>query len=221
MTIRFNNHSIGILIAAGAAVLLTGCVQRVEETAEYKAACEGPPLGKNIVKRNQALEDGYLLNDRFDCIDKASYAAVKAEHAKYEAANTPEALAKEKAEFAEKRKRHEEELARKEEAEKNASVEAKSDFVFRIVEVNSGTEEELASLASIWPDTAAHIVAERKKGNFRDWSDLSSRVIGMSAAQSIAFASLSGLTVNGKSMEGAAPDAQAAAAYWKRKRQGR
>ena len=218
MAMRINIYSIGMLIAAGIAVMLAGCMKKVEESAEYKAVCEGLHLS-STAKRNQAMEDGYIINKRFDCVDKASYAAVKEERMKYEAANTPEAIAKQKAEFAEKRKRYEEELARKAEVEKNVSVEAESNFVFRIVEVNTATEDELASVASIRPEVAAQIIAARQNGLFHDWYDLVNRVIGMSAAQSVAYASVSGLTVNGKSMEGAPPDERIAAAYWKNRRQ--
>jgi len=40
----------------------------------YAAGCHGPPLG-TVEARNQAMEDGYAINPRYDCIDKKTWEA--------------------------------------------------------------------------------------------------------------------------------------------------
>jgi len=87
-------RSIAVLIVPLA--LLAGCPKGVEESAAYKAACQGPPL-RSVERRNQAMEDGYAINRQYDCIDKASFVDVAEQKAKWEAANTPEAIAQRKA----------------------------------------------------------------------------------------------------------------------------
>jgi acetyl esterase/lipase len=55
------------------ALLLAAC-GRVPNP-EYEAACHGPPLGAE--GRQKALEQGYGINERFDCIDKRSWEEVQ------------------------------------------------------------------------------------------------------------------------------------------------
>src|SRR6185503_4915028 len=40
----------------------------------YAAGCHGPPL-RTVEARNQAMEDGYAINPRYDCIDKKTWEA--------------------------------------------------------------------------------------------------------------------------------------------------
>lgn len=72
------------------------------QRAAYEATCQGPPL-RSATERNQAMEDGYAINAQFDCIDKASFAAVAAEHARWVEANSPEGKARREAEHAQQR----------------------------------------------------------------------------------------------------------------------
>ncbi len=74
----------------------------------------------------------------------------------------------------------------------------------RKVDANLATEAELSTLVS--PATASQIVGERGKRRFAGWPDLVNRVAGLGAAQPAVFASLRGLTVDGQSLQGAAPD---------------
>ena len=92
-------------------LVITGCSPKPEATAGFQAACEGPPLG-SIERRNQAMEDGYGVNRRYDCIDKASFAAVREQRLRWEVANTPEAIARREEEYAEARARYAEQRAR-------------------------------------------------------------------------------------------------------------
>lgn len=62
------------------------------------AVCEGQPL-RTVERRNQAMEDGFEINLRYDCITKQSAEVLAEQKAKWEAANTPEAKAARQAEF--------------------------------------------------------------------------------------------------------------------------
>jgi DNA uptake protein ComE-like DNA-binding protein len=192
--------------------LLAGCSERIEESAAYKATCEGPPLG-NVGRREQAMSDGYYVNGQFDCIEKSSYARVQARKAAQAAWNTPEAIAKRKADrekaIAEDDARAAAEGAA--EAEKRAKAPPQPAFVLRHVDINTATEAELANVPSVGPVVAAQITAARKNGRFKDWADVVHRVVGLSAAQTAAFASMSGLNVDGQSLPGAPPDPPIAA----------
>lgn len=206
-----------LIKCSAALLLLSACSERVEESAAYKAACEGAPL-RNVEEREQALVKGYVINGRYDCIDKASYAAVAAQKAEWEAAHTPEAIAKRQAEFEQRKARDAERHAREAEAEAAAQrAEAKpAAVVLHPVDVNTATEAELAAVISIGPQTAAQIVAERSKHRFADWADVVHRVVALSAAQTAVYASICGLTVNGKSLDGAPPDGAMAAMIQKK-----
>ena len=43
---------------------------------------------------------------------------------------------------------------------------------FAAVEANKATQAELEAISGIGPTISANIVAERKKGDFKDWNDL-------------------------------------------------
>ena len=79
-----------ILLMCSAVV---SCSKKREESSEYIAACQGAPL-KTLEQRTKALEDGYQINDKYDCIDKVSFATVNEQSAKWEAVNSPNAIAK-------------------------------------------------------------------------------------------------------------------------------
>lgn len=80
--------------------------------------------------------------------------------------------------------------------------------VFAAVDANKGTAAELDSIKGIGPALSGKIIDERKKGSFKDWSDLISRVSGIGDA-SAARLSEAGLTVNGQGYKSAAPAAKA------------
>lgn len=64
------------------------------------------------------------------------------------------------------------------------------------VDINKATEAELDSIKGIGPATSQVIVSERKKGDFKDWSDLLLRVKGIGEARATKL-SAEGLTVGG------------------------
>ena len=74
---------------------------------------------------------------------------------------------------------------------------------FAAVDVNKATAAELDSIKGIGPGISAKILDERKKGNFKDWTDLIDRVKGLGEGNAAKF-STEGLTVNGAAFKGAA-----------------
>jgi len=70
------------------------------------------------------------------------------------------------------------------------------------VEANTATQAELETISGVGPAISASIVAERKKGDFKDWNDLLSRVQGV-GDRSAAKLSAGGMTINGKPYGGA------------------
>ncbi len=70
------------------------------------------------------------------------------------------------------------------------------------VEVNSADVSQLETVKGIGPSLSGKILAARKQGNFKDWSDLEARVSGIGERNAAGF-SRAGLTVGGKAKEGA------------------
>lgn len=73
------------------------------------------------------------------------------------------------------------------------------------IDVNTADETQLQTIKGIGPAISARIVAERRKGNFKDWADFQSRVNGVGDKTSASM-SQNGLTVAGAS-RAAAPAA--------------
>ena len=73
---------------------------------------------------------------------------------------------------------------------------------FAAVEANKATQAELEAISGIGPAISANIVAERKKGDFKDWNDLFMRVQGVGDRSAAKF-SAGGMTINGKPYGGA------------------
>jgi competence protein ComEA len=69
-------------------------------------------------------------------------------------------------------------------------------LVMAAVDVNKATDAQLDSIKGIGPGTSKMILAERKKGHFKDWPDFIERVKGIGDARA-AKLSEAGLTVNG------------------------
>lgn len=66
---------------------------------------------------------------------------------------------------------------------------------FAGVDVNQASEADLDSIKGIGPAMSGRILAERKKGQFKSWADLTSRVKGLGEKSAARF-SAQGLTVN-------------------------
>jgi competence protein ComEA len=73
---------------------------------------------------------------------------------------------------------------------------------FAAVDANKATQAELESIKGIGPSISAKIVDERKKGSYKDWNDLVTRVNGIGDKNAATF-STGGLTVDGKAYAGA------------------
>ena len=82
---------------------------------------------------------------------------------------------------------------------------------FAAVDANKGTAAELDSIKGIGPSISSKILDERKKGNFKDWTDFISRVKGLGETNAAKF-SAEGLTVNGAAFKAAAAAPAASAA---------
>ena len=67
---------------------------------------------------------------------------------------------------------------------------------FAAVDVNKATAADLDGLKGIGPVMSQRILDERKKGKFKSWEDLISRVKGISEGNAARFSG-EGLTVNG------------------------
>ncbi|WP_343585258.1 helix-hairpin-helix domain-containing protein [Herbaspirillum sp.] len=80
-------------------------------------------------------------------------------------------------------------------------------FAFAQVDVNKADQAALDGIRGIGPAMSKRILEERQKGgSFKDWADLENRVKGIKEKSAIKL-SANGLTVNGKSKPGAAPQA--------------
>lgn len=77
---------------------------------------------------------------------------------------------------------------------------------FAAVDVNKANAAELDSVKGIGPSISTRILDERKKGEFKNWDDLISRVKGMGEKSAAKF-STAGLTVGGAAYKGAEPAA--------------
>ena len=74
------------------------------------------------------------------------------------------------------------------------------------VEVNQANVAELDGIKGIGPAMSSRILDERKKGPFKDWADLMTRVKGIGKANAARLSS-EGLTVEGASYRIPVPDA--------------
>lgn len=72
---------------------------------------------------------------------------------------------------------------------------------FAAVDANKATEAELDSIKGIGPVTSRLIMAERKKGEFKNWADFIGRVKGLGEKSAAKF-SAEGLTVSGAAYTG-------------------
>ncbi|MEI8159092.1 MAG: helix-hairpin-helix domain-containing protein [Burkholderiales bacterium] len=84
-------------------------------------------------------------------------------------------------------------------------------IAFAAVDVNKATAAELDGIKGIGPSISTKIIDERKKGNFKDWTDFIERVKGVGDGNAAKFSS-EGLTVNGSGFKGAAAAPAAPAA---------
>ena|ERR1700712_3565758 len=72
---------------------------------------------------------------------------------------------------------------------------------FAAVDANKGTAAELDGLKGVGPAMSKRIIDARTTSQFKDWSDLMSRVKGVKAKKATKL-SAEGLTVNGEAFKG-------------------
>ena len=89
-----------------------------------------------------------------------------------------------------------------------AAVVATMGFAFAQVDVNRADQAALDGVKGIGPKMSKSILDERKKGGeFKDWTDLESRVKGVGEKNAIRL-SEAGLTVNGQPRTNGATDSK-------------
>jgi competence protein ComEA len=75
-------------------------------------------------------------------------------------------------------------------------------MAFAAVDANKASQAELEAIKGIGPVISSEIIAERKKSEFKDWTDLVTRIKGVGDKSAAKF-SEGGLTVNGQAYAGA------------------
>jgi competence protein ComEA len=91
-----------------------------------------------------------------------------------------------------------------------AMLVASTSFAFAQVDVNKADAAALDGVKGVGPSMSKAILAERSKGEFKDWADLQKRVKGVGDKTAVKL-SQAGLQVNGMAKEGAAAKAEAKA----------
>ena len=93
-----------------------------------------------------------------------------------------------------------------------AMLVASTSFAFAQVDVNKADAAALDAVKGVGPTMSKAILAERSKGEFKDWADFQKRVKGVGDKTAVKL-SQAGLQVNGMAKDGAPakPDAKAAA----------
>jgi len=86
-----------------------------------------------------------------------------------------------------------------------SSEEELTESTINLVEINTASKTDLIHV--VGSEIASQIIIERNNGQFRGWPDVVRRIVGLSSAQTAAIASINGLTVNGRSLDGVPPDA--------------
>jgi competence protein ComEA len=92
-----------------------------------------------------------------------------------------------------------------------AMLVASTSFAFAQVDVNKADAAALDGVKGVGPSMSKAILAERSKGEFKDWADFQKRVKGVGDKTAVKL-SQAGLQVNGMAREGAAAKAETKAA---------
>jgi competence protein ComEA len=91
-----------------------------------------------------------------------------------------------------------------------AMLVASTSFAFAQVDVNKADAAALDAVKGVGPTMSKAILAERSKGEFKDWADFQKRVKGVGDKTAVKL-SQAGLQVNGKAKDGAPAEAEAKA----------
>ena len=186
-------------------IAISGCT-KVQDSA-YKAACHGDPL--TAATHTQALENGWQINAAYNCVDKTSYD-------KWAAALSPEELVAETSSLSDKQEIIKVDRTQELTDKEQYIAEALANMNTRPVEANTAYYFELGNIVGVGNEAGMQILQARAKRLFTDWDDLLTRVPVFKVVQTAHDASISGMTVNGKSLPGADPDPKAAAAIYEK-----
>ena len=93
---------------------------------------------------------------------------------------------------------------------------------FAAVDANKGSAAELDGLKGVGPAMSKRILDERKKGEFKDWSDFETRVKGVGEKSAVKLSD-AGLTVNGQARgkSAVAPVKSAGKPFGKKSKEGK
>ena len=186
-------------------IAISGCT-KVPDSA-YKAACHGDPL--TVATHTQAIENGWQIDGTYNCIDKASYE-------KWAATFSPAELAAESSSFSDKQEKAKVD-GKQDPTDKEQYIdEALANMNTRPVEANAAYYFELGNIVGVGGEAGMQILQAREKRLFTDWDDMLARVPVFKVAQTAHDASISGMTVNGKSLLGANPNPKAATAIYEK-----
>lgn len=186
-------------------IAISGCSK--VHSSGFKAACHGEEL--TAATQSLAIENGWQINESYNCIDKASYD-------KWAAALSPEELAAETSSFSGKQEKIKDDSAQEPIDNEQYIAEALANMNTRPVEANTAEWFELGNIVGVGDEAGTQIMQAREKRLFTDWDDLLMRVPVFKVAETAYNASISGMTVNGKSLPGADPDPKAAAAIYEK-----
>lgn len=92
-----------------------------------------------------------------------------------------------------------------------ATLIATMGLAFAQIDVNKADAAALDSIKGVGPKMSQAILAERGKGEFKDWNDFQTRVRGVGEKNAVKL-STAGLLVAGKSKDGAAASVKPVAA---------
>ena len=186
-------------------ITISSCT-KIDDSA-YEAACHGDSL--TAATRTEAIENGWQINEGYDCVDKASYD-------KWAAAFPPKNLATETSSISDKQEKAKVDRTKEPTDREQYIAEAIANMNTRPVEANTAYYFELGNIVGVGDEAGGQILQAREKRLFTDWDDLLTRVPVFKVAQTAHNASISGMTVNGKSLPGANPNAKAAAAIYEK-----
>jgi hypothetical protein len=192
-----------LVILLGSAI--SGCSK--VQSSGFKAACHGDEL--TAATETLAIENGWQINGAYNCVDKTSYD-------KWAAALSPEEIKDVMSSFSDKQEKAKDDRAQELIDNEQYIAEALANMNTQPVEANTAEWFELGNIIGVGDEAGTQIMQAREKRLFTDWDDLLTRVPVFKVANTAHDASISGMTVNGKSLPGADQDPKASAALFEK-----
>ena len=192
-----------LVILSGMAV--SSCSNNPE--SGYELACFGDKL--NAETREIAIENGWHINESYNCVDKSS-------HEKWAASNPLKESVKTNLSASD----HDKELINGKKQNLIDDERYIDDALINMnklpVEVNTADPYELGNIIGIGNATGWKIKQIREELPFTDWDDLLARVPVLKAGETAHEASIGGMTVSGRSMPGAFHNIEASSTIYEK-----